>query len=75
MVAHTSTAADGRFRLEGLPLDHYLLRASVLGHVPLSRPDVVLPDQAPDFDLGTQALTVIPADVAGVTTIRAWARD
>ena len=75
VVALTSTGADGRFRLNSLGFDHYLLRASLLGHEPLVRRDVVLTEGAPVFDLGTQALAVSPIAIKGaeVSTARATA--
>lgn len=73
VVAHTLSSAEGRFTLEGLPLGAYLLRGSLLGHRPLSRTDIVLTEQAPDLELGTLELEVLPLDVPGVTTSTARA--
>jgi outer membrane receptor protein involved in Fe transport len=72
VVAHTSTGADGRFHLDSLPFDRYLLRASLLGHVSYVRP-VVLSESAPAVDLGTQALAVSPIAIKGVSTSTARA--
>ena len=66
VVAHVVTGADGRFRLDSLRSDHYLLRASLLGRVPFVRWDVVLTEGAPDLDLGTIALAVAPISIRGV---------
>jgi len=68
VVAHTLTAADGRFRFESLALGRYLLRASLLGHATHTRDDVSLTEQVPDLDLGTLRLAVQALDIAGVTT-------
>src|SRR5688572_9364170 len=65
VVAHTTTGSDGRFRLEGLAPDRYLLRAALLGHKPWVRRDLVLNDQAPDLDLGTIRLEVAPIAIPG----------
>lgn len=66
VVAHTHTAADGRFVLDGLPLGAYLFRASLLGHQSLVRGDIVLTEREPDLDLGTQSLAVLPLELPGV---------
>ena len=66
VVAHTTTGADGRFRVDSLRVDRYLLRASLLGYLPWLRADVVLSEAAPDLDLGRNALTVSPIAVKGV---------
>ena len=75
VVAHAATGADGRFRLDSLRLDRYLLRATLLGHEPFTRRDVVLTGGAADIDLGTNALAVLPIAVSGVnvSTARATA--
>src|SRR5262245_54909826 len=57
VVAHTLTGDDGRFELSALPLDRYLLRASLLGHVPLRR-ELALTPAGPVLDLGRVALAV-----------------
>jgi hypothetical protein len=66
VVAHTATGADGSFRLDSLRFDRYLLRASLLGHEPWLRSDATLTADAPDLDLGTQALAVSPIGIPGV---------
>jgi hypothetical protein len=66
VVAHASTGADGRFRLEGVPAGRYLFRASLLGHVPLVRADVALADAAERIDLGAVELVVSPIALPGV---------
>lgn len=68
VVAHTSTGADGRFVLEGVPAGRYLFRASLLGHVPLVRSDVELADAAARVDLGSVELVVSPIALPGVET-------
>ena len=60
VAAHTMTGADGRFRVDSLRFDHYLLRASLVGYEPWRRADVTLSDAAPDLDLGRNALPVSP---------------
>src|SRR4030095_5845688 len=50
-VAHAVTGADGRFLLDSLRVDRYLLRASLIGYQPWLRSDVVLGEAAPDLDL------------------------
>src|SRR5689334_12153251 len=60
VVAHTMTGADGRFRVDSLRFDHYLLRASLVGYEPWRRSDVTLSEAAPDLDLGRNALPVAP---------------
>ena len=60
VVAHTMTGADGRFRVDSLRFDHYLLRASLVGYQPWRRSDVTLGETAPDLDLGRNALEVSP---------------
>jgi outer membrane receptor protein involved in Fe transport len=72
VVAHASTGEDGRFRLDSLVTEPYLLRASLLGYTPYVRSDVAPTGDAPDLDLGTIALTVSPIAVKGVdvTTAR-----
>ena len=67
VVAHTASGADGRFRLDSLRFDRYLLRASLLGHVSLVRRDVVLTESAPLLDLGTNPLAVSPIAIKGVS--------
>lgn len=73
VVAHTLSAANGRFALESLPLGAYLFRASLLGHMSLTRSDIVLTEQVPTVDLGTLSLAVSALDMPGVaiTTERA----
>ena len=73
MVAHAVTGTDGRFRLDGLAFDRYLLRASLLGYASFVRRDVVLTEHTPDLDLGTNALAVSPIAIPGaeVSTARA----
>ena len=66
VVAHTTTGADGHFRVDSLRFDHYLLRASLLGYQPWLRADVALNETAPDLDLGRNVLTVSPIAVKGV---------
>lgn len=73
VVAHTATGADGRFRLDRLRFDRYLIRASLLGHEPYVRLDVVLTERAPDLDLGTNALALSPIPIKGVETSTARA--
>ena len=72
VVAHTLVAEDGRFRLEGLPLDRYLVRASLLGYRPWSSGPVVLTAASPVADLGLVLLVVgaIPLEGITVTTAR-----
>src|SRR5215831_7699092 len=66
VVAHTTTGADGHFRVDSLRVDRYLLRASLLGYQPWLRADVVLSEAAPDLDLGRNVLVVSPIAVKGV---------
>jgi ferric enterobactin receptor len=66
VVAHTTTGADGRFRLDGLRLERYQLRASLLGYQPWVRRDLNLTERGPDLDLGTIALAVSPIAIKGV---------
>jgi outer membrane receptor protein involved in Fe transport len=66
VVAHTSTGADGRFLLEGVPAGRYLFRASLLGHVPLVRSDLELADAQTRVDLGAVELVVSPIALPGV---------
>src|SRR5262245_33867238 len=66
VVAHTTTGADGSFRVDSLRVDRFLLRASLIGYVSLLRSDVVLTETAPDLDLGTSTLSVSPIAVKGV---------
>lgn len=73
VVAHAVTGSDGRFRLDSLRFDHYLLRASLLGYESFVRRDVVLAESAPDLDLGTNALTVSPIAIPGATVSTARA--
>lgn len=73
VVAHGSSAEDGRFRLDGVGPGRYRLRASLLGHATFVRDDLVLTAAAPDADLGTLALAVAPVAVPGVTTSTARA--
>ena len=67
VVAHGVTADDGRFRLEGLPLERYLVRASLLGYRPWSRFPVVLTEAAPIADLGVLSLVVGAIPLTGIT--------
>jgi len=60
VAAHTVTGADGRFRVDSLRFDHYVLRASLVGYEPWRRSDVTLSETAPDMDLGRNALAVSP---------------
>jgi outer membrane receptor for ferrienterochelin and colicin len=75
VVAHTMTGADGRFRLDSLRVDRYLIRASLLGYQPWLRSDVVLSEASPDLDLGRNALALSPIAMKGVdvSTARATA--
>jgi hypothetical protein len=66
VVAHTVTGADGRFHLDSLRVDRYLLRASLLGYQPCLRADLALGEKTPDLDLGRNTLTVSPIAVKGV---------
>jgi outer membrane receptor for ferrienterochelin and colicin len=66
VVAHTTTGADGRFRVDSLRFDHYLFRASLVGYQPWQRSDVVLNESAPDLDLGRNTLTVSPIAMKGI---------
>src|SRR5262252_4847578 len=52
VVAHTVTAANGRFRVDSLGFDRYLMRASLVGYEPWRRSDVTLSEKEPDLDLG-----------------------
>src|SRR5262249_44616181 len=74
-VRHTLTGADGRFRVDSLRFDRYLLRASLLGYQAWLRSDVALSEAAPLLDLGTNRLAVSPIAVKGaeVSTARATA--
>jgi outer membrane receptor protein involved in Fe transport len=60
VVAHTTTAADGSFRVDSLAFDRYLLRASLIGYEPWRRSDVTLSEAAPDLELGRNALALSP---------------
>lgn len=73
VVAHTTTAENGRFRLDGLQPGRYRLRASLLGHAPYVRSDLALAAAAQDLDLGTLSLAVLPVAVEGVTSSSARA--
>ena len=75
VVAHTTTAADGRFRVDSLRFDHYLMRASLVGYEPWRRPDLRLSEAAPDLDLGRIVLGVAPIAMkpVDVSTERATA--
>lgn len=73
VVAHTTTAEDGRFRLDGLPLERLLLRASLVGYASYVRNDITLTDAAPVLELGTLSLVVAPVELKGVTTSAAKA--
>src|SRR5262249_31517063 len=75
VVAHTLTRAAGRFRVDSLRFDRYLLRASLLGYQAWLRSDVALSEAAPLLDLGTNRLAVSPIAVKGaeVSTARATA--
>jgi outer membrane receptor protein involved in Fe transport len=75
VVTHALTGAGGRFRVDSLRFDHYLLRASLIGYEPWRRPDVVLSAAAPDLDLGRNALAVSPIAMppVDVSTARATA--
>jgi outer membrane receptor protein involved in Fe transport len=75
VVAHAVTGADGRFLLDSLRVDRYLLRASLIGYQPWLRSDVVLGEAAPDLDLGRNTLTVSPITMkpVDVSTERATA--
>jgi outer membrane receptor protein involved in Fe transport len=75
VVAHTLTDANGRFRVDSLRFDHYLLRAALVGYQSWRRPDVILSEAAPDLDLGRNTLAVSPIAVKGVdvSTARATA--
>lgn len=68
VVAHTATDSAGRFRLDGLALGRYLLRASLLGYRSHTRDDVVLTDSAPDLELGAVPLAISPIALPGVET-------
>lgn len=68
VVAHATTAADGRFVLERVRAGRYLFRASLLGHVPLVRSDVTLADDTTRFELGALELVVSPIAMKGVET-------
>jgi hypothetical protein len=68
VVAHAATAADGRFRLSGLASGRYRLRATLVGHEPLTRDGVALTDAAPDVDLGRLTLAVAPIALPGTGT-------
>jgi len=75
VVAHTTTGADGRFRVDSLRFDRYLLRASLIGYQPWLRADVVLSEGTPDMDLGRNTLAVSPIAMkpVDVSTARATA--
>jgi outer membrane receptor protein involved in Fe transport len=75
VVAHTTTGADGGFRVDSLAFDRYLLRASLIGYEPWRRSDVVLSAAARDLDLGRIELVLSPILVqpVDVSTARATA--
>src|ERR1041385_2824754 len=75
VVAHTTTGADGGFRVDSLAFDRYLLRASLIGYEPWRRSDVVLSAAASDLDLGRIELVLSPILVQSVdvSTARATA--
>jgi len=75
VVAHTMTAADGRFRVDSLSFDHYLMRASLVGYEPWRRSDVTLSEKEPDLDLGRVVMGVAPIAMkpVDVSTERATA--
>jgi outer membrane receptor for ferrienterochelin and colicin len=66
VVAHTTTGADGHFRVDSLRFERYLLRASLLGYQPWLREGLVLSESAPDLDLGRNTLAISPIAVKGV---------
>ena len=66
VAAHTTTGASGRFRVDSLRFDRYLMRASLVGYQSWRRSDIVLSETAPDLDLGRNVLAVSPIDVKGV---------
>src|SRR6185369_6132880 len=65
VVAHTTTGADGHFRVDSLRFERYLLRASLLGYQPWLREGLVLSESAPDLDLGRNTLAISPIAVKG----------
>ncbi len=68
LVAHASSDANGTFRIAGVEVGTYRVRATLLGHAPFTRTGVVVSAAAPDVDLGTLALAVAPVAVSGVTS-------
>ncbi|HKO14717.1 MAG TPA: TonB-dependent receptor, partial [Gemmatimonadaceae bacterium] len=60
-VAGTLPAADGSFKLTGLPVGRYTVRVRSLGFTPVVRSDVVLASDSLVVDLGTITLTRVAA--------------
>src|SRR5689334_6380777 len=75
VVAHTTTAVNGSFRVDSLGFDRYLMRASLVGYEPWRRSDVSLSKDAPDLDLGRNTLALAPIEMkpVDVSTERATA--
>jgi outer membrane receptor for ferrienterochelin and colicin len=71
VAAHATTGSDGSVRIDSLRFGRYLLRASLLGHAPYLRSDVILSESAPVADLGTQELAVSAIAIKGVETATA----
>ena len=66
VVAGALAAADGRFRIAGLPFGIYSVRISHVGHASVTVDEVVLTGTAPARDVGTVALAVAAVELEGV---------
>jgi hypothetical protein len=66
IVARGVTGANGRFRIEGLPVARYRVSGSLLGYAPFSQREVTLTTAEPRADLGTITLNRVAISVEGV---------
>ena len=67
LIAGTSTAANGSFRLQGLQNGRYRVRIRAIGFTPQNLATVAVDSASPIVDVGTVSLTVAPVELQSVT--------